>query len=349
MASLSLGAPRSRARPRHSPQDCDATVQSTDNDAASSRLSAVRAQYLEDPFASLFSPPAPLKLPIINRGTYVRTTAIDRLVHAFLCDSPRTPAEQQSRKQIISLGAGTDTRFFRLYPTYSTPNALFPIDLVYHELDFPTLARKKLSTILSHPKLRSCLSGDVELNNDTGRIHSDNYYLHPVDLRTLIPGTTPPLPGINPTIPTLIISECCLIYLSPEEAENVVNYFTSILTGSLGMIIYEPINGSDAFGKVMVANLATRGIVLKTLEKYETLEKQQQRLKSAGFEGVGTADVDWLFENWSVDVEKERVAKLEFLDEVEEWRLLAQHYAVVWGWKGEGWIRWKSLKSQAGG
>jgi [phosphatase 2A protein]-leucine-carboxy methyltransferase len=28
------------------------------------------------------------------------------------------------------------------------------------------------------------------------------------------------------------------------------------------------------------------------------------------------------------------VERLEWLDEVEEWKLLASHYCVAWGWKG---------------
>lgn len=52
----------------------DATIQGTDTDAAVSRLSAVSAGYLDDPYAlyfvqSLDGPPA-RRLPIINRGVY---------------------------------------------------------------------------------------------------------------------------------------------------------------------------------------------------------------------------------------------------------------------------------------
>jgi len=43
------------------------------------------------------------------------------------------------------------------------------------------------------------------------------------------------------------------------------------------------------------------------------------------------------------------------LDEVEEWRMLARHYCVCWGWrdgddeetgKGDVWELWKDLRSQ---
>jgi [phosphatase 2A protein]-leucine-carboxy methyltransferase len=33
------------------------------------------------------------------------------------------------------------------------------------------------------------------------------------------------------------------------------------------------------------------------------------------------------------NVELQRIAKLELLDEVEEWRLLANHYCIAWAWK----------------
>lgn len=28
-----------------------------------------------------------------------------------------------------------------------------------------------------------------------------------------------------------------------------------------------------------------------------------------------------------------RISKLELLDEIEEWQLLAAHYCITWGWK----------------
>lgn len=48
----------------------DIDIQSTDTDAAVSRLSAVSLGYLDDPFASYFvSGAGTRRLPIINRGT----------------------------------------------------------------------------------------------------------------------------------------------------------------------------------------------------------------------------------------------------------------------------------------
>ena len=47
----------------------DKIVQQTDVDAAASRISAVEAGYLNDPYAKYFAPPSVQKrFPIINRG-----------------------------------------------------------------------------------------------------------------------------------------------------------------------------------------------------------------------------------------------------------------------------------------
>lgn len=119
------GGPGSGSRPSH-----DATIQGTDTDAAVSRLSAVELGYLSDPFARLFvQGPATRRLPIINRGTYTRTTAIDMLVDRFLATT--NPDEP---RQIVSLGAGTDTRCLRLFSSSASHR-----NIAYHEIDFPTI------------------------------------------------------------------------------------------------------------------------------------------------------------------------------------------------------------------
>lgn len=89
----------------------DKIIQQTDNDASLSRMSAVGLQYLNDEFAIKFIKPQDLPItkryPIINRGTYMRTSSIDRLFDTFLGH------DVDAKKQVISLGAGSDTRFFR--------------------------------------------------------------------------------------------------------------------------------------------------------------------------------------------------------------------------------------------
>ena len=240
---------------------------------------------------------------------------------------------------------------------YERPN------LVYHEIDFPENTVQKLAPPYGESELcghiatpwfwsNSNPSAAYDAVPDT--LHAGNYCVHPVDLRTLDPSRTPPrsFDNIEKDLPTLIISECCLCYLAPAAADTVAHYFTQHLfpsTTPLGLVLYEPIEPNDAFGKVMVSNLAARGIVLQTLRKYGSLEAQAARMKAYGFEGSGGANVNELWKKGVDDIEKERVAELEMVDEVEEWELLAGHYCVVWAWRGEGdglWEEWRDAATR---
>lgn len=88
----------------------------------------------------------------------------------------------------------------------------------------------------------------------------------------------------------------------------------------------------------MVSNLVTRGIHLQTLEKYADPIQQTQRLSKlftdAQSFGSDAADIDFIWQEWIDEKEKERVDRLEWMDEVEEFVLLAKHYCIAWGWRG---------------
>lgn len=308
----------------------DATIQGTDTDAAVSRMSAVDLGYLQDPFAQYFvqmsAAGAIRRLPIINRGTYTRTTALDRLISSFLSST----ATQE--RQIISLGAGTDTRCFKLF---SQPNQA---GLIYHEIDFPAIASKKLHLVNAIPQLRNIIPNTVAENNSWGSSSLQNgcqYWCHGLDLRDLLKDDAKPLRGIRADTPTLLISECCLCYLEIPEAKGVTDYFTESIP-NLATIIYEPIYPDDPFGKQMVSNLAARRIRMPTLDAYQDPAKQNSRLKEAGFDLTRSLTIGDVWRKWIAEDEKERVDNLEGLDEVEEWNLLADHYIVAWAWRGDG-------------
>ena len=271
--------------------------------------------------------------------------AVDRLMLAFL-------KSVDGAKQVVSLGAGSDTRFWRVREM-ARKEREGEVDgdgdgdggwirgLVYHEMDFPTVVRMKarrvgrwrelfgvlgsvdgegITTPTGQDAGESPYPSGVSIDAELGRISSPGYYLHPIDLRSIAPGMdTPPLPAsIDPGLPTLLISECCLVYLPPSDADNILKYFTTMFTSTLAIVLYEPIKPDDAFGKVMVRNLAARGIVLRTLRRYGSLGRQRERLRCLGFSGgQGVGEVEWIWEGWVGGEEKRRLGKLEWLDEVE--------------------------------
>jgi len=98
------------------PRNPDAPTRATDNDAAVARLSAVRKGYLPDPYIAALIPRPHLQQPrppLINIGTYLRTRAIDLLLDDWFRIALAGP-RQHNKVQIVSLGAGSDTRFWRL-------------------------------------------------------------------------------------------------------------------------------------------------------------------------------------------------------------------------------------------
>jgi [phosphatase 2A protein]-leucine-carboxy methyltransferase len=308
-------------------QVLDNAVKGTDQDAAGSRVSCVELGYIHDPYAKLLTTqPTIRKLPLLNRGTYVRTSAIDLLVAKFLVTYP------SSTKQIISLGAGTDTRFFRLLDLYPQTR------LIYHEIDFPTNTLVKIAAIQRQPLLYRKL---LQIPSTSASYHSETYNIHSLDLRSLADPSDetplPQIPNLNPNIPTLILSEMCLVYLQPSTVQSIVS---SLLTYYLqpttpaSLILYEPILPQDAFGRTMVSNLSTRNIHLHTLAAYPELSDQRARLHGYGFkDGAKVADTSTIWRKWINEEEKERIAGLEFLDELEELEMLLRHYCVAWGWR----------------
>lgn len=198
-------------------------MQQTDDDAAGSRLSAVQAGYLEDDFALAMwegnanTTALPRRMPIINRGTYVRTVALDAYVDAFLEEHAGAPVVQ-----FLSLGAGTDTRFFRMV---GRRPELLGERVRYHEVDFAATTARKIRAVERTEGLRVLLGeatdaasgsstvgakdgdgnidgrGDAQEKEDEGVKHGDN------DSSSITPPSKSPPSHSNTLIPTFTISD----------------------------------------------------------------------------------------------------------------------------------------------
>lgn len=87
-------------------------------------------------------------------------------------------------------------------------------------------------------------------------LRSPFYQLLPLDLRT---SDLPTLLSsvLDPTLPTLLLAECVMVYLPPETNDSILNWFsTNFKKGKV--VSYDPFGLGDNFGKVMVRNLAVR-------------------------------------------------------------------------------------------
>ncbi|CAA7258954.1 unnamed protein product [Cyclocybe aegerita] len=258
-------------------QSGGAPIRATDNDAAVARLSAVQKHYLQDPYIKHLVPRAhllPPHPPLINIGTYVRTAAIDSLVDQWL--------------QLAS-NAGQKCQI---------AGSLEDNLQVYVEVDFPEITTKKAMAIKKHKELVSLLGdpSQVSLAQGGTALRSPKYYLIPTDIRRppsemlesfLYSSFDAEHPAIlDPSIPTLLLFECVLAYMSPVDSSRLLDWFVKVQqkhNGVLGCIVYEMFGLNDSFGRVMVNNLKERGISLPGADPYPTVENLPNRFLQTGF------------------------------------------------------------------
>ncbi|RKP18168.1 leucine carboxyl methyltransferase [Rozella allomycis CSF55] len=298
-------------------QFTDKFIQQTNSDALICKCSAVRAKYLDDPFALALCTREFKCSPIMNRGTFVRTKTIDQIVLSFIQNF------KESTVQILSLGAGSDTRFFNLIKRRHYKN------IKYFEVDFAAVNAKKCNVIKRKKEFLSILD-NPRIAIDISEIYSDDYFLLSEDLRNFKTKVMPKLItcGFTYTNPTIVLSECVLIYLDSIVGDAIISTLSSVLTTSC-FVTYEQIKPHDAFGSVMIDNLKAKNISLLSIEKYPDLIAQKERYLSLGCDFSFCLDMYEVYQKMITEDEKERIAKLEIMDEIEEFILLLQHYCLL--------------------
>ncbi|PPQ79591.1 hypothetical protein CVT26_015433 [Gymnopilus dilepis] len=304
----------------------DAPIRGTDNDAAVARLSAVQKGYLNDPYIRYLVPRAhllPPRPPLINIGTYIRSAGIDALVNQWLQ---------------IAGNAGQKCQ---------VAGPLKDALQTYFEVDFPEITTKKAMSIRKSKDLMAGLGDPAGVSLDRGgtALHAGKYHLLPSDLR-LEPSqslgrllfSAPDAEQnaiLDPSLPTLLLFECVLAYMSPSQSAQLLEWFVTTFKESqnsvLGCIIYEMFGLNDSFGRVMVNNLRERNITIPGAESFQTIESLSKRYLDAGFSAAFALTLKEIRKTYIEEDELERISKLEFLDETEELDLVLAHYYISWG------------------
>lgn len=277
------------------------------------------------------------KFPLINRGTYLRTYAIDTVVELFV-------EEHNGRCQIVALGGGLDTRAFRVLEKHS--------EVVYVEVDFPESVKIKKIAIQKLDDLRRIVgltveSADAEAgNSDTVGskeqllamsldLCTDKYKLLGFDLRSTSSAGAQTFDFLDKELPTLVISECVLCYLGHNDYLAVLKFWREYLR-QVAVVVFEPMALGDGFGQSMTSNLNNRGINLEMFHEYLTLASRKALMESelgyrafltdmAAVGGFSNGELLWT----STD-ETRRIARVEMMDEVEEITLMLRHYSLVY-------------------
>lgn len=306
-------------------------VAATADDAILSKLSCVRLKYYEDKYLEeLFANKKHVRRsPIINRGYYVRVASFDKMIVDFLS---LKLCSKGSKKQIISLGAGIDTTFWRLNSLHA---ALMKEHLAkFIEIDFLETCTRKIMLLHHHQKV--FLDDTVfpttkpQMNAKNGTILSETYNLIPGDLTkwSEIIKCLNEQKLVDYDLPTLFISECCLIYVPWQSSQEIIISTSKLFKNGVAFSVYEQILPDDAFGKQMIKNLAERDLKLMSYEKYPTLDEQQNRFLSNGYNVAVAWDLNRIYREYLDRSETKRIEMIEMFDEFEEWHIFMAHYFI---------------------
>ncbi|CAI5710905.1 unnamed protein product [Peronospora destructor] len=318
----------------------DHNVTETAFDAAKCKFSAVTLGYFQDPFLHFFVDKPTRRIPLIHRGYYLRHTVITRYATS-------------SRINIVSLGAGFDTLFFRLLEQQK-----FAGMVSFTEVDCDAIASAK-TKLLNDPVIRAGLFpkdiGNLMVVTSPAaddvawqcRVPSGSYSLIACDLgdiqrlKTALHAT-----GVERSLPTLMLGECVLSYLAPEKGTKLLQWLAETFSCS-SIAVYDPIglqasDGSDiasastqpkkqpdAFGSTLQRYFAVKGCALRGARGYQTAADHSRRLLArAHWKRCSILDMNGVFAACTTAEEKRRLALLEPFDEYPDWMLCNAHYAI---------------------
>ncbi|XP_071662035.1 tRNA wybutosine-synthesizing protein 4 isoform X2 [Patagioenas fasciata] len=258
-----------------------------------------------------------------TRGYYIRARAVDHCVRDFLLKTQGCP-----RTQIVSLGAGFDSLFFRLKDMGLLHGA------VVYEVDFPSVARQK-AALIKRTKELSALVGDAG-GEELGVIafSGEDYKLLGVDLSELseleraLEGA-----GLDSETPTLFIAEVVLTYMENSRSDALIQWAADRFPRAC-FVLYEQVQPRDPFGRVMQRHFSQRRSALRSLAQYPDCGAQHRRFSEKGWTECSVMDMNEFFTRCTPQEERQRVQALEPFDEYEEWHLKCSHYFVLAASKG---------------
>lgn len=324
----------------------------TAGDAVTTKFAAVQAGYYEDPFmAVLHNAPSSLARRdnqsrpvqvIIKRGTFARVCCIEKAIDNFL-----GLIEPSQSAQVVVLGAGKDTNYFRLIGRRHGSNIPF---VRWVEIDHTVILQEKLFVIRDNSTLFNVTQLEKEEEDDHVELKSidptvqptSNCVMVPHDLKRSADELIGKLvrSGLDPQAPTLFISECVFMYLPDEKTQCLLSALSTTFRNSC-ICQYEPILGyGDTFGQMMEENLSKAGVAGPDsgLLKVRSNQDHINRLHHSGFTLSVACDMHAAYETILSEQQRRQASRSEFLDELEEFVLIMKHYCFSMGSTDESLI-----------
>ncbi|KAG8345001.1 putative Leucine carboxyl methyltransferase [Trypanosoma vivax] len=283
-------------------------LQQTAYSACSRKVHCVRKRYLDDPFVAHFARDTTVvNSPLMNRGTWLRTTAVERSLLAFAKNHCNNAG-----LQVISFGSGMDTLYFRLKKDHPE------IRIVkYLELDFPSLVKEKEFVI--------------KRTENINKYVGPEYQLVPCDLRKTDELRELLMAAAASGVPTVILAEMVFVYLDESVSSAILELTLRDVLGDDAVVLlvsYDAIRPDDRFGQVMVNTLSSMGVDLRGINDLPTPEAHADRCKRVGFTSVISKSMRQLYMDVPQETQK-WLSRLEIVDDWDEWCLMHDHYCFV--------------------
>ncbi|ETN22091.1 hypothetical protein PPTG_02133 [Phytophthora nicotianae INRA-310] len=324
----------------------DHNVTETAFDAVKCKLSAETLGYFQDPFLRFFVEKPTRRIPLIHRGYYLRHVAVARCAELFLSHYATS-----TQVNIVSLGAGFDTLFFRLLEQQQ-----FAGKLSFTEVDCDAIVGAKTKLLNDDnvraglfPKDMDTLTVAAPVDGKATwqcQVPSASYSLIACDLGDIQRlDSTLNAAGVDRSLPTLILAECVLSYLAPEKGTMLLRWLAETFsTGSIAL--YDPIGlqaneegdsdspsnikqESGAFDSTLQRYFAVKGCTLRGARGYRTAADHARRLLALGhWQNCRILDMNGVFAACTTTEEKRRLALLEPFDEYADFMLCNAHYAI---------------------
>ncbi|XP_046362689.1 leucine carboxyl methyltransferase 1-like [Haliotis cracherodii] len=300
---------------------CEDAVIATNDDAAQCKRFAVEKGYWTDPYISQIIPKGfSTHAPEINRGYFARVRSIQILMEKFLKST-------QCNCQIVNLGAGFDTTYWKLKDAALSPKS-------FVEVDFPPVTSRKCHFIKTKKALIEKISSeDDEIMVSKTEMHAADYHIVAANLKN-IPELEKKLVTeckLDKDLPTLFLAECVLVYIETERSQHLIRWISDTFNTAF-FINYEQVNMTDRFGQVMMDNLKTRDCYLHGVSACASLDTQMKRFTSNGWTSADSLEISTVY-NCLPQAEIQRIERIEMMDERELMHQLFSHYCLTWAYR----------------
>ena len=254
----------------------------------------------------------------INRGYLARLIAVENSLEKFLLIYSHI---QKCQHQVLSLGAGYDTLYFRL----RNQGVVDTKYCRYFEVDFPIVAKTKSHFI--HRNLNQfftkCMAASETFEFD-GVFSLIGCNLTQVqEMESKLESCK-----FDWSKPTFILTECSLTYVDVKDVTNILGWLSRKLSHFL-LVDYEQIQPFDAFGQIMVDHFSKRNSPLKCIHTYHSIDLHRKRFENLGLTTIIHTISEIMSHFKGPNERKIALSVDDQFDEYEELQLKCSHYILL--------------------